>query len=433
MNAGLLLFVVALFVVIIVSYMFKESDFLAISLLCCFLAATVTGMVMGLEINDFLSFIDFEAIIVILSMTIITKIAQDSNILEYIAVKLFRLSRGNQRAFFYLMCLIATTMAAVMSDFVVVLVLAPIVVRLCHYLKIRAGTYLLGMAICINVGGTLAPFSSGENIIIYHHFDLTLLYFVQFYWLFAFFLVFVTMFLIDKLFLSKEPKIDKMQKNFVLELIDEDDLIKNKKMFYINSVAIIVTLVLFVLLPLLYLTAAFSAFILVIINKHYTKKKMSDLLRDMHWELIFFLISLFIVVGCLNALGLGEIILAVIPFKSMPPFAAYVSILLIVSFLCGFVVATPMALIFIPVIDGLIAYEGFNAVPLLFAFYIGINLGGNLSPTGSSTDITTLKIAKESSVENLTYSRLLKIGFCFAILHLLLAIGYLFLLMLIFP
>jgi Na+/H+ antiporter NhaD/arsenite permease-like protein len=103
---------------------------------------------------------------VILGMSIITKIAQDSNILEYIAVKLFKISKGNQRTFFYLICIITTLLAAVITDVVVVLIIAPVVIRLCRYLKIKAGTYLLGMTICINIGSIITPFSSGENIII---------------------------------------------------------------------------------------------------------------------------------------------------------------------------------------------------------------------------------------------------------------------------
>ncbi len=432
MNIWLLIFVFALFAVIIVSYMFKETDFLAISLLCCFLAATVTGIVEGVGLERFLLFVDFEAIIVILSMTIITKIAQDSNILEFIAVKLFKLSRGNRRVFFYFICVIAALLAAIINDFVVVLILAPIVIRLCHYLKIRSGTYLIGMTMSINTGSMLAPFSSSENIIIYHHFNLNLFYFVQFYWIFTFLLIFITLFLMDKFILSKEPEIEELQRDIVLELVDADILIHNKKMFYVNSIAIIVTLALFVILPLLYLTAGFSAFILVIVNKHYTKKKMRDLLRDMHWELIFFLISLFVVVGCLTIAGLKEFILFLIPFESMPPFGVYVLILIFVSFLCGFIVSTPIALIFIPILDVLIARGGFNSIPLLFALFIGINIGGNLTPTGTSASLTSLKVARESSVENFDYKRLLKIGLSFGILYIILAIGYLFILTMIF-
>ncbi|MCJ7651169.1 MAG: hypothetical protein MUP85_21370, partial [Candidatus Lokiarchaeota archaeon] len=166
MDLPLLILLFLMFFLIILSYSFKDLDFVAISLLCMFYGATITGLKLGLELNDFISMVNWEAILIILSMSIITKIAQDSNVLEFVAVKLFKISRGNQTTFLYLLCIITTLLAAVITDVVVVLILAPVVVRLCHFLKIRSGTYLLGMTICINIGSIITPFSSGENIII---------------------------------------------------------------------------------------------------------------------------------------------------------------------------------------------------------------------------------------------------------------------------
>jgi len=364
-------------------------------------------------------------------MSIITKIAQDSNILEYLAVKLFQISKGDQRVFFYLLCLITTLLASVISDIVVVLMLAPIVIRLCRFLKIRAGTYLLGMTICINIGSIITPFSSGENIIISTAFNLNTLFFIQYFWIFSFGLLFLTIFLIDRFILSKEPKIDLQQKTFVLDLIDADVMIKNKKMFYINSIAIIITIVLFVILPLLYLTAAISAMILVLINRKYTKKQMKELLRDIEWEIIFFFIALYVVIGCLLEAGFKEIFEG-IAFEKMNTIVVVIFVLLIVSFISGVVANTPTALVFIPIIDTLIVTFGFPAIPLLFAFIIGINLGGNIIPQGAACDIMTLKIAEEAGVENLNYKRLFKMGFLFAMIHIVVAMGYLFILVLIF-
>ena len=422
--------ILIIFVLIIISYSIKDLDFVAISLLGCFLAATITGLVRNIGIEVFISFVEWEAIIIILSMSIITKIAQDSNILEYVAVKLFKLSKGDQRVFFWLLCIISTLLASIISDVVVVLILAPIVIRLCHFLKIRSGTYLLGMTICINIGSIITPFSSGENIIISTAFELNTLYFIQYYWIFSFGLLFLTIFLIDRFILSKEPKIDDQQKKFVMELIDTDVMVTNKKMFYINSVTIIITIILFAILPLLYLTAAISALVLVLINRKFTKKDMGGLLKDIEWEIIFFFIALYIVIGCLIEAGFQDVI-AMFPFERFNVFLLCLLILLIVSLLSGIVANTPTALIFIPIIKTLILL-GFPPVPLIFALIIGVNLGGNFVPQGAACDMMTLKIAQDKGVENFSYKRLLRTGASFALIHLGVSIGFLFILVLIF-
>ncbi len=361
-----------------------------------------------------------------MSMSIITKIAQDSNILEFVAVKLFKLSRGNRRLFFYILCVITTLLAAIINDVVVVLILAPVVIRLCHFLKIRAGTYLMGMTICINIGSIITPFSSGENIIISTAFNLDVAYFVQNFWIFSFLLLFLTIFLIDWFFLRKEPNIEGEQKKFVMELVDADILVKNKKMFYFNSIAIIVTIALFAILPL-YLTAMISALILVLVNRKYTNKPMGELLKDIEWEIIFFFISLYVVVGCMIEAGFDEIFKA-IPFQEVDPFLISFIILIAVSLISGVVANTPTALIFIPIIDTLITSFNFPSVPLLFAFIIAINLGGNIIPQGAACDMMTLKIAQNSGVENLNFKRLLKVGASFAVIHILCSLLYLLIL-----
>ncbi|MFW9898762.1 MAG: SLC13 family permease [Candidatus Thorarchaeota archaeon] len=430
LNPPLLLFVFIIFILIIVSYSLKDLDFVAISLFLMFVCAAITGIIRGIGIEAFIMFVEWQAIIIILSMSIITKIAQDSNILEYVAVKLFKISKGNQRTFFWLLCIISTLLAAIISDVVVVLILAPIVIRLCNFLKIRAGTYLMGMTVCINIGSIITPFSSGENIIISTAFGLNTLYFIQFFWIFSFSLLFLTVFLIDRFILSKEPKIDDMQRRFVMELIDTDVMIKNKKMFYVNSIAIIITIVLFAVLPLLYLTAAISALILVLINRKFTKKEMSGLLKDIEWEIIFFFIALYIVIGCLIEAGFRDLIM-MFPFEKLDIFLLCLIILIVVSMLSGLVANTPTALIFIPIIDTLILL-GFPPIPLLFALIVGVNLGGNFLPQGAACDMMTLKIAQDSRVENFTFKRLLKTGAVFATIHLAVAILYLFILVLIF-
>jgi Na+/H+ antiporter NhaD/arsenite permease-like protein len=118
-----------------------------------------------------------------------------------------------------------------------------------------------------------------------------------------------------------------------------------------------------------------------------------------------------------------------IPFEILDPILIVFTLLLLLSVISGFVANTPTALIFIPIIDTLITTFEFPAVPLLFAFIVAINLGGNLIPQGAAADLMTLKVAQDSGVENLGYKRLLKSGFIFAIIHIISAMGFLIILL----
>jgi Na+/H+ antiporter NhaD/arsenite permease-like protein len=156
---------------------------------------------------------------------------------------------------------------------------------------------------------------------------------------------------------------------------------------------------------------------------------MSELLRDIEWEIIFFFISLYVVIACMLEAGFQELFTA-IPFGSFDPFLVSFLLLIIISVISGLVANTPTALIFIPIVQTLTVDLG--PVPLFFVFIIGINLGGNFIPQGAACDMMTLKIARDSGVENMSYKRLLKMGGIFAFVHLGIAILYLLILVPIF-
>lgn len=429
-DIPLLIFIMIIFALVIISYTLEEADFLSISIILSFLAATITGIALNLNLEDFIGHINFEAILIILGISVITKIAQDSNILEYISVKLFRLAGGKRRRFFLLLCTLTTLLAAVITDVVVVIILGPVVIRLCRFLRIQAGTYLIGMGICVNIGSTLTPFSTGKNIIISTAFNLDTVYFIQFYWVFAFILLAITIFLMDRMFLQKEPHIEKQTKKLYLDLINDDVVIKNKKMFYFNSIAIVITIVLFVIIPELYLTAIFSAFILVIVNRRFTEKKAVQFFREVEWEIIFFFISLYLIIGCALEAGFKDLF-ELIPFGMLPPFLIPIIVLVFVSVISGFVANNPVAVILLPIIEVLSKSAG-STVPIYFAFIFGLSLGGNLIPQASSVNMMTLSIAKEAEVDNLNYNRSLKVGSTFTLVHVGVALIYTIILTLIF-
>lgn len=426
MNIPLLIIIFSIFGIILASYALEGVDFVLISLLGAFIAATITGLVLGIDLKVFLGHVEWQAIIIILSMSLITEIAVESNILEFLAVKLFQIVKGEIRYFFFLLILLTTLLAGIVSDVVVILILAPVIVRLCRHLKVNAGTYLIGMTLSVKIGSIITPFGSSENIIISTYYGLDTLFFIEYLWVFSFILLFLMMYLLDKFLLSKEPKIAPQQKEFMLELVDSDVLVKNKKMFYFNSIAILIIIILFLFLPILYLTAGIGSLILVFINRKFTGESLSEMLKNVDWEIIFFLISLYIIIGSLLEAGFKELFQE-FAFGELEPILLYIILFFIISIMSAFVSNTPTTLIFLPIIDTLIS-GGVPANPLFFLFIFGIHIGGNLIPQGAIAHMATLEISEKLGVKNLNYRRLLAVGFIMTIINMLCIIGFLFIL-----
>ncbi|GAG86503.1 unnamed protein product, partial [marine sediment metagenome] len=294
-----------------------------------------------------------------LKYAIITKILQESNVLEYVAIRMFRLSRGNQRLFLYIICLTGAILAAVISDVVVALILVPIIIRICNFLKIKAGTYLLALTIVINIGSIFTPFSSGENIIIAQHFQLDTIYFVTYYWLIALILLFLTILFIDILILRKEPKMEFEQSQLIMEILDPSMVITDKKLFIFNGIAFLSIIISFVIIPEIYVVALIAAMIMVLVNNKRGERPLKEILKEINWEIIFFFIALFVVIGCLQIVGIFDLF----QLGALQNFNIYIVcliILLSVSFLSGILANTPTMLLFLPIIDSLIVDYNFS-------------------------------------------------------------------------
>ncbi|MBA7505189.1 putative transporter [subsurface metagenome] len=427
--SAILIFII--FVIILVSYSKEKLDFVSISLLGMILCIVIVSLSTPITFEKFINYIEFKALIVILSMQIITQILQESNILQYVAIRMFRLSRGNQRLFLYIICLTGAILAAVISDVVVALILVPIIIRICNFLKIKAGTYLLALTIVINIGSIFTPFSSGENIIIAQHFQLDTIYFVTYYWLIALILLFLTILFIDILILRKEPKMEFEQSQLIMEILDPSMVITDKKLFIFNGIAFLSIIISFVIIPEIYVVALIAAMIMVLVNNKRGERPLKEILKEINWEIIFFFIALFVVIGCLQIVGIFDLF----QLGALQNFNIYIVsliILLSVSFLSGILANTPTMLLFLPIIDSLIVDYNFSPVPLIFALLIGVNLGGNILPQGAMCDVFTLKIAQENKVENFTFKRLLKNGAIFAGIHILISSVFLIFLCLFF-
>ena len=417
-NIPLIIIIAVIYGLIIAIYSIQDKNYAAFSLLGCILAVLITTIFYPLNLNIIIGYINFQAIIILISLSIIVRIARESKILEWIAFKLFNISKGNERRFFYLICVITTLISSMISGIVVIIVLAPIVIRLCYYIKIPSGTFLLGMTLCINIGSLLFPW---KNIIISTHFNLDPLFYFKYIWGYAFLSLFLTIFIIDFFWLSKEPGVEAEQKKIVLELIDTEVIIEDKKTFYFNSISILIIFSLFIILPLLYLTAAVSAIFLILFNKK--RENIAVSLKSIEWDFIFFFGVSYIMVGLLSEAGLKDLI-RLLPLEILPVNILILILTLLVLIVISFLPDTPTALIFIPFVEVLLLNNETYFLPIMISFLVTFNLGGNFLPQGSSCDMLTLQLANEHQVINLNFKRLLKVGALITTLHLLILIMF---------
>ena len=437
MNLFSIITVAVLFVIVMVVFSTEKLDYLTVAIFAALISAATVVFTSDLPISlgddtydtyyaAIIAMIEFKPLVFIFGMQIVISVSEKQKIFQYIAIKTIRITKGNDRVLFYVICSITVIMAAVVADVTVAIIFAPLIIRTCRILEIKPAPYLFGMTICINIGSLITPFSSSENIIITDHFTsmgVNTLWFARNLMIFGLILLIVTMVLIDVILLKKEGRVDPLRKNLVQDVLVPTSVIEDNKKFILNLIFLIFVFISFFFTNQAFLVAIIGAILMILINKH----KLSEYFKYVEWEVIFFFISLYIIIGCMIANGTIDIITSFLN-KILPknPLAIAIFVLILSSILSGFLANSPTALMFLVIMDGIfLLNDTLPLNPLIIALLIGINIGGNFLPQGAACDVMTLTIATRNKVEGFTFKTLTKYGALFASIHLLSGIIYL--------
>ncbi|MFX1432979.1 MAG: SLC13 family permease [Promethearchaeota archaeon] len=400
----------------------SKIDYFPIALIIGAIAVVSMLTFTTMDEAEILGFIDFNTLIFIFAMQIIIYFATYNRVIEYIAIKLIFITKGNNRLFFYMICLFTGTIVAFVEDLTLSLILIPLIYRTCRILDIPAGTYMMGMTITINIGAILTPVSSLKNLIIGREFEWGFGQYLANMGILFIITLISTIFLMDRFILKKEEKPTEKNKKILLSIIEPEIVILSKKYFVITIIIILTTFGLMIIGFEPALVAIISAAILLLI--HSKKTKFSDLKDEISWRIIIIFAILFILSNSLSQLGFSELIsTGLVNLVNDNIYLAVLITLSLSSLLSAFLAGTPVTIILLPIFSALIG-EGFFPNPIIIAFISGVNMAGNFLPQGSACDLLTLSLAKKYKVVNLNYKRLLKNGALFATIHFFIILGY---------
>ncbi|TFG13922.1 MAG: hypothetical protein EU535_04305 [Promethearchaeota archaeon] len=444
MSTFLQIFVIMCFAVIIIALFHEKTDFLTYSIAAMFAAVVATFLIIPeiITFENLILAIEWEVIFFLISIFTIVEVLEDKKIFEEIALRITNKFHTNTRKFFWIMCLISTLCAAFIEDVSVAVIFIPMIIHTCQKMHINPTPFLLGTTICINLAATLTPFGSSQNILISTEFNLSTTWFILSLGLYFIISTLITLFLLDYFILRKSIKQiwlphctineEPFEKSHIIthELTIMEQHI-DKKVFNKNIAALFIFIILLFIIPNILFVGIFAVLLFVMINprKDASGRKhpsISYYFTKIDYKLIFFFICLFILVFCMEVNGTIILLENLVMSLSITDlFLICLFILITTSILSALLDNVPITVLFIPIITVLITGAGFPATPLLIAFILGINLGGNFLPQGAACDMVTLEFAKKNHIHEMNYNTLLKIGGLFALLHVIIGIGYL--------
>ena len=444
--------------------------------------------------EDIILAIDWEVIVFLFCLFCIVEILNEQKIFHQFALIIVNKFHGRPRLMFYLLSIVSTLIATIIEDLSVAIIFIPIVIEACRKMKINPIPYMYGVTICINLASTLTPFGSAENIIIANRFNLSLHWHLVYLGIYFIVGLAITLFLLDKLILTKylkeyhdefdssipgyfnskdlksnDPKkkdktneffksprllgikenkihlttieapssqnvqvIIKKSKKNILEIEIEGKTYKK------NLVGLVIFIIILCTIRNIVVAGILGLMLFIFLNPISLKSgkrepSLSTYLHRIDAKLIYFFIILFLIVHFMEVAELTIILENLIEkLTQQNTFLLAVGILLITSLLSGLMDDAPITILFLPIIADIIATNQYISNPIFIAFTLGINLGGNFLPQGAACDMMTLELARKHEVKGFTYKNFVIVGSFFAIVHILLGIGYIYLYLLIF-
>ena len=445
------IFVILCFVIVIIALFREKTDFLTYSVAAMLAAATGTYIFSPIpfSIDEFILAIDWPVIFFLISLFTIVAILEEQLIFQEIALRITKKFSTNTRGFFWVIIIISTLSAVFIQDLSVAIIFIPMIISTSEKMKINPTPILLGTTICINLASTLTPFGSAENLLIANKFSLSTSWFFTNLAIYFIIATLLTLILLDFFVLRKHlneiwiPHCEEYEEPLESQHLKEHELVIleesiNPKLFYRNLGTLFAFFTLLIIIPDILFVGILGMLLFVFMNPRRSgtggkKPDISYYFRKVDFKLPFFFITLFVLVFCFEKVGLiGIIEDFVVNITPDNLFILCIFVLIITSVLSGFLDNLPVTVLFIPIIQILINSLGFSSTPLLIAFILGINLGGNFLPQGSAADLMTLELSTKYCVEGMNYRKLLKVGGLFALLHIILGIIYLGIIIFIF-
>jgi Na+/H+ antiporter NhaD/arsenite permease-like protein len=124
--------------------------------------------------------------------------------------------------------------------------------------------------------------------------------------------------------------------------------------------------------------------------------KLRELVKNLDWETILFLVGIFVVVGAVAETGLlVDLSRALAALVGGNVLLGYVAIIGISVLLSGFIDNVPYIIVMLPVAAALSSALGLKPELYMFGLLIGSCIGGNLTPFGASANVVAASILKK--------------------------------------
>lgn len=397
-----------------------------------------------LNIHQAFSAIDGEVIALLVGMMMIVWVLSQTKLFEWLAVKLFELSRGNITMLFFSFFFITAVLSAFLDNVTTIFLITPVAISIAKIFEINPTRFVIPMIIASNLWGAATLIGDPPNIMIGSYAGLSFNAFILNLGMPVVIIsgiIAITLYLVMKRELSQVKKIQDF--DATLRELKKTYKLKHRKLLVASLIVLALVIIFFFLHWFFHMPAAvpavMGAALLMLIRDrlirrkfgrgHESKELMEQRVhetfsRDVEWLVIGFFIFLFMIVGAVEHTGLLDLVAMQIQntFWDNLLYCA-LAILWISAIFSAFLDNIPFTAVMLPVVASLIEFyagQGIDATFLWWALAFGACFGGNGTLIGASANLVAAGLLEKEKFR-LSFMEYFKLGFPLMLLQVALA------------
>ena len=363
-----------------------------------------------LPVNNIVSAIDFNVILMMLGTMILVYYFIDSKMPAKIADFLLDVS-PSVKWVTIIMSAFAGLISAFIDNTATVLMIAPVGLAVCKRLKINPVPMILAIAVSSNLQGAATLVGDTTSIMLASYANMN----------------FNDFFILNgKLSIFFAVELGAIASLFALFFIfrkenDHVEASRNVRVTsYIPSIALIVLVISLIIASFIPNTSNLTngiicitiALIVMMIDTVKTKNKnrVLDDLRGVDYQTLILLVSLFLVIEGIKDVGIiNDFANFIVKIGGNNTFLLYTIIVWGSALLSVFIDNIPYVATMLPVVQSVSLSLGINPYLLYFGLLSGATLGGNLTPIGASANIAACGLLKKEG-KDVSFKDFIKIG-----------------------
>ena len=404
----------------------------AMSMVGMGLVGLVLWAATGTTFSTLVEHIEWGTILFIISMMVVVSVARNSGMFQYIALTLVRPTGGNTKRLFTVFIVFVFVISLVFDTTSTILIMGPLTIEVCKALEIDFKPFLISEAVVANFASTPSIVGAVPNLVIANKiveegvtgFDASILFLTVMP--LAIIILFVTLPLFYRFFRGKLPDSEEEVREEVF-VVSPVHMIRSRNDFYLSLVAIGILVLAFTWGQGLGLEPALVSIVVAFVVLLMTRERVENILAKINWNTVFFLTGIFGLVGALGIVGfIDDVGGAVNTIVENNTGAAVSFLVWVPAALSSVIDNIPVSVVLAPIAAQLTMSKAIFPAILIFA----VNVGGYVLPIGAPANILAMALSEEEH-DRISFKDFARIATPLALLHLLMATGWFFLLSLV--